>query len=178
MIVRIRVFTRTLLPGIMHVSSVLKILTILSSYSEGDFNQVLEKMPGKQALANEKMDQLRGNILDLVEDCNLLTKAAVEGRLDDRADISKHKGDYRKIVEGINNTLDAVITPLRDAGAVLERMAINDHTKGMDESAYQGDFVDFAANINAVRERVNHIADSIVDISVGDLSELDPSALP
>jgi len=157
----------------LHVNSVLKILAILTAYSEGDFNPVLEKMPGKQVLANEKMDQLRSNILALVQDCNLLTQAAVEGRLDVRVNAGKHQGDYRKIVEGINSTLDAVIGPLRDAGAVLERMALNDHTKGMDEAAYLGDFVAFAASINAVRERVNHIADSIVQISEGDLSDLD-----
>jgi len=248
----------------LHIGTVLKILTILTSYSEGDFNPVLERLPGKQVLANEKMDQLKGNILTLIDDCNLLTKAAVEGKLDTRADATKHQGDYRKIVEGINSTLDAVIgplnvaaeyvdriskgdlppritdeyngdfneiknnlnacidvvnhlvddagmltaaasagrldtradatkhqgdyrkivdgingtldaviKPLHDAGAVLERMALNDHTQGMDESAYQGDFVTFAANINAVRERVNHIAGSIEKISLGDLSELD-----
>ena len=102
----------------------------------------------------------------------MLSVAAVEARLQTRADVTKHLGDYRKIVEGINNSLDAVITPLRDAGAVLERMAVNDHTKAMDESAYLGDFVSLASNINAVRDRVNHIAGSIEKISHGDLSEL------
>lgn len=157
----------------LHIGTVLKILNILTSYSEGDFNPELERLPGKQVLANEKMDLLKSNILNLIEDCNLLTKAAVEGKLDTRADATKHQGDYRKIVEGINSTLDAVIRPLRDAGVVLERMALNDHTRGMDESAYQGDFVTFAADINAVRERVNHIAGSIEKISLGDLSELE-----
>lgn len=156
----------------IHISSVLKILSVLTAYSEGDFSPVLEKMPGKQALANERMDKLRENILALVQDCDTLIQASVEGKLNTRADITRHQGEYRKIVEGINNSLDAIIKPLRDAGAVLERMAVNDHTKGMDEAAYQGDFVTFASNINAVRERVNHIADSIVQISEGDLSEL------
>jgi methyl-accepting chemotaxis protein len=39
----------------------------------------------------------------------LLTKAAVEGKLATRADAAKHQGDFRKIVEGVNQTLDAVI---------------------------------------------------------------------
>jgi methyl-accepting chemotaxis protein len=43
--------------GIIH-----NILGILSSYAEGDFAPVLEKLPGKQAVANEKMDALRGSM--------------------------------------------------------------------------------------------------------------------
>lgn len=157
----------------LHVGILLKILTILSSYSAGDFNPVLEQLPGKQVLANEKLNQLRSHILALIDDCNLLIKAAVEGRLDVRADATKHKGEYRKIVEGINTILDAVVQPLHDAGAVLQRMAINDHTRGMDESKYLGEYVKLASSINAVRARVNHIAGSIEKISHGDLSELE-----
>jgi methyl-accepting chemotaxis protein len=127
----------------------------------GDFNEIKNNL-------NNCIDAIH----QLISDAGMLSVAAVEGRLETRADETKHLGDYRKIVEGINNTLDAVVAPLRDAGAVLERMAVNDHTKGMDESAYLGDFVSLASNINAVRDRVNHIADSIEKISHGDLSEL------
>lgn len=157
----------------LHISSILKILTILSSYAEGNFSPTLEKLPGKQVLANEKMDLLQGNIQSLIRDCDTLIHAATHGELQVRADEANHQGDYRKIIEGMNGIMDAVVTPLHDAGSVLERMAVNDHTVGMDESKYLGEFVTLASNINAVRERVNHIADSIIEISIGDLSELD-----
>ena len=44
----------------LHVDNILKILGILASYADGDFSPVLEKLPGKQIIANEKMDLLRG----------------------------------------------------------------------------------------------------------------------
>ena len=47
--------------------------------------------------------------------CRMLSQAAVEGKLSTRADASKHEGDFRKIVEGVNDTLDAVIGPLNVA---------------------------------------------------------------
>jgi methyl-accepting chemotaxis protein len=47
----------------------------------------------------------------LVADAGVLAKAAVEGRLATRADATQHQGDFRKIVEGVNDTLDAVINP-------------------------------------------------------------------
>ncbi|RPJ61463.1 MAG: HAMP domain-containing protein, partial [Acidobacteria bacterium] len=48
----------------------------------------------------------------LVADASHLAQAAVEGRLATRADASAHHGDFRKIVEGVNATLDAVVGPL------------------------------------------------------------------
>ena len=47
----------------------------------------------------------------LVSDAGMLTKAAVEGKLDTRADPTRHQGDFKRIVEGVNDTLDAVIGP-------------------------------------------------------------------
>ncbi|MFZ2403927.1 MAG: PAS domain-containing protein, partial [Methylobacter sp.] len=45
----------------------------------------------------------------LVADSVMLSQAAVEGKLSTRADVSKHQGDYRKIIAGVNTTLDTVI---------------------------------------------------------------------
>ena len=49
-------------------------------------------------------------------DADTLVKAAGEGRLSVRADATRHQGEYRKIVEGLNNTLAAVVAPLNVAG--------------------------------------------------------------
>jgi methyl-accepting chemotaxis protein len=38
----------------------------------------------------------------MLADAALLTKAAVEGKLATRADATKHQGDFRKVVEGVN----------------------------------------------------------------------------
>ena len=53
----------------------------------------------------------------------MLSQAAIEGRLDTRADASKHRGEFRKIVEGVNDTLDAVIGPLNVAAEYVERIS-------------------------------------------------------
>ena len=50
-----------------------------------------------------------GSIKKLIVDVNMLSEAAVAGEFDARADAEKHQGDYRKIVEGVNGTLDTVV---------------------------------------------------------------------
>lgn len=74
----------------MHVKNVLKILAVVGHYADGNFTPVLERLPGKQVFANEKLDTLRLNLQNLVNDIGLLAKAAVEGNLDARTDASNH----------------------------------------------------------------------------------------
>ncbi len=71
---------------------------------QGDFNEIKLNL-------NTCIAAVRA----LVADANLLVEAAVAGRLATRADASKHQGDFRKIVDGVNRTLDAVIGPLNVA---------------------------------------------------------------
>ncbi len=44
----------------------------------------------------------------------MLADAPRRGKLSTRADANQHGGDFRKIVEGVNATLDAVIGPLQE----------------------------------------------------------------
>ena len=71
----------------LHVENILKILGILAAYAEGDFSQVLEKLPGKQIIANEKMDLLRGNLLRVIDNMDKLNR-------------EQKAGDYRVLHTG------------------------------------------------------------------------------
>ena len=62
----------------------------------------------------------------MIADAAMLAKAAVEGKLATRADAAKHQGDYRKIVEGVNQTLDAVIRPLNVSAEYVDRISKGD----------------------------------------------------
>jgi len=55
------------------------------------------------------------SIRALTSDTNMLIDAAVQGRLTVRADANRHKGAYRKIVEGMNATMDAMIAPIEES---------------------------------------------------------------
>ncbi len=59
----------------------------------GDFNTIKINL-------NQCIDAVSGMIADTA----MLSKAAVEGKLSTRADAAKHQGDYRKIVQGVNDT--------------------------------------------------------------------------
>ncbi len=98
----------------------------------------------------------------------MLAKAAAEGKLDTRADASKHGGDFRAIVNGVNDTLDAVIKPTTEGGEVLAIMATGDLTPRM-LGDYLGDHEELKINING-------LGDSLSDAIKRILESVDTSA--
>lgn len=88
----------------------------------------------------------------LIADTNMLVEAAKAGQLATRADETKHEGDYRKVVNGVNDTLDAIMQPLNAASIQLEKTANGDDLEEMDVELYKGDFKIIITNLNGVRE--------------------------
>ena len=84
----------------------------------------------------------------LVTDTGRLVEAALAGQLASRADASHHQGDFRRVVEGITQTLDAVIAPITEASQVLEALAQRDLT-ARGTGHYQGDHAAIQAALNA-----------------------------
>ncbi len=87
------------------------------------------------------------NINLLIEDMTALSSAAVEGDLTKRADAGKHNGGYRKIAEGVNNTLDAVIGPLQVAASYVDQISKGEIPPKITEE-YKGDFNEIKNNLN------------------------------
>ncbi len=109
----------------------------------GDFNEIKNNL-------NQAIDAVNG----LVADANMLSAAAVAGKLDTRADASKHQGDFRKIVSGVNETLDAVIGPLNVAAEYVDRIAKGDIPPKITDQ-YSGDFNEIKNNLNQAIDAVN-----------------------
>ncbi len=109
----------------------------------GDFNEIKNNL-------NVCIDA----VSTLVKDANTLSKAAVEGRLATRADATKHQGDFRKIVEGVNDTLDAVINPLNVAAEYVDRISKGDIPAKITDT-YNGDFNEIKNNLNQCIDAVN-----------------------
>ena len=115
---------------------------ITDSYN-GDFNTIKNNL-------NTCIDAVNM----LVADANVLSQAAVEGKLATRADASKHQGDYKKIVQGVNDTLDAVIGPLNVAAEYVDRISKGDIPPKITDS-YNGDFNEIKNNLNNCIDNVN-----------------------
>ncbi len=95
-----------------HIDLNKKAIQVVEAFGEGDFNQHLEQFPGKKAFINQAIEQVRSNLQMLSEDAIMLSRAAENGEIEVRANIEKHRGDFRNIIEGVNKTLDIIIEPM------------------------------------------------------------------
>jgi methyl-accepting chemotaxis protein len=97
-----------------------KAMAVIKGFGEGDFDAPLEQFPGKKAAINETIEQVRSNLKALNADTQLLADAAKDGRVSVRADASAHQGDFRKIVEGVNETLEMIVGPIATVKSAVE----------------------------------------------------------
>ncbi len=136
-----------------HISLNKQAMGCVGEFGKGNFEAPLEKFPGKKAFINETIEQVRANLKALIADTNTLVQASLEGKLSTRADANKHEGDFRRIVKGINDTLDAVIGPLKDFARVLDALASGDLTVTASKE-YTGDFEKFRKSVNTLAIQV------------------------
>ena len=123
----------------------------------GDFNEIKLNL-------NMCIDAVNS----LVSDANMLADAAVAGKLSVRADANKHQGDFKKIIQGVNNTLDSVIGPLNIAAEYVDRIAKGDIPAKITDN-YNGDFNEIKLNLNTCIDAVNAL--------IGDANLLSAAAL-
>lgn len=113
------------------------------------------------------------NLSNLLQEINTLTDAAIEGKLSIRADASKHHGDFRKIVEGFNHTLNAVIEPIQEASSILMAMS-NGNLQVRVKGLYKGDHADIANALNhtidSLNEKIFEISNVLTAIANGNLN--------
>ncbi|MEI6592744.1 MAG: methyl-accepting chemotaxis protein [Holophagaceae bacterium] len=129
------------------------IVSGLQEISHGDLSREWVAADDKDEI-NPALKQVRTNLLALVADAAMLNTAAVDGKLATRADASKHQGDYRKIVQGVNDCLDAVIGPLNVAAGYVDRISKGDIPPKITDK-YNGDFNEIKNNLNQCVDAVN-----------------------
>jgi methyl-accepting chemotaxis protein len=145
-----------------HIGVKKKAMACIAEFGKGNFEAPLERFPGKKAFINDTIEQVRVNLKALIADTNLLVKAAVEGKLATRADASKHQGDFRKIVQGVNETLDALITPLNVTAKYVDEISKGNIPPKITD-AYNGDFNLIKNNLNQCVDAVNGlVADTLL----------------
>ncbi|MCD6569261.1 MAG: HAMP domain-containing protein [Deltaproteobacteria bacterium] len=103
---------------------------------KGDFNEV-----------KNNLNLCIGVLNDLVADTQGLAQAGAEGKLDARADASKFAGDFGKLVQGLNDLMDAVVGPINVTAEYVDRISKGDIPEKITDE-YKGDFNEVKNNLN------------------------------
>lgn len=152
-------------------------IDILQKVSEGDFSGLDYLKSVGRKCDNDRFIPtgiaLIENIKGLVDETAMLSNEAVEGNLSIRGDAAKFNGEYAKVIEGINDTLNAVIEPINEASAVLKEMA-NGNLQVLMEGNYRGDHSEIKTALNEtiqnIRSYVSEISEVLAEIGEGNLN--------
>ncbi len=113
---------------------------ISNNIAKGDLSNLellksINNGAGKRSENDEFLPALIGMIeaiKSLTDDTQILSDAALHGNLEKRADATKHNGEYRTIVEGINKTLDTVVEKNVWYEAIIDAVPFPIHVTDMD----------------------------------------------
>ncbi|NOR48334.1 MAG: HAMP domain-containing protein [Methanosarcinaceae archaeon] len=103
------------------------------------------------------------NIKNVVNEAIRVVDNAKDGNLSARADVTA-KGDYKKLVDGINDLMDAVAVPINDIKRVASAIAEGDLTKSV-EVETRGDLKEFADTIELMQQNLRNIVGDIQESS-------------
>jgi methyl-accepting chemotaxis protein len=136
-----------------HVQVKRAAIECVAAFGQGDFDAPLQDFPGKKAFVNRAIETVRTNLRALAADTALLVQAGRAGKLDVRVNAGRHPGGFGQIVNGINLTLDALVTPLKEVQDTLARMETGDLSRGL-EGDYQGEFAQLKLALNNTLTRL------------------------
>jgi methyl-accepting chemotaxis protein len=120
-------------------------------------NEILDRVAKTLEAYGMMREALRGLSLQI----NELTEAARRGELDRRGEAERFGGVYRQLVEGVNNTLDAMSAPIDETAAVLQKVAERDLTVRV-AGDYRGDFARIKEAINLA---LNNLGEALTRVA-------------
>ena len=125
---------------------------------QGDFNKI-----------KTNLNMLREDIQRVLQEMSLLSQAIQHGQLQTRGKIDSFGGGWRELVRGVNNVIDAFVTPLTMTTESLDRIARGDLPEKILET-YQGDFNLITQNLNTLIDAMHEITQLAQEMADGNLT--------
>ena len=152
-----------------HIAVKKKAMACVAEFGDGNFDAPLEKFPGKKAFINNTIEIVRKNLKDITNDVNKLSNYAVIGKLTERSDAGKYYGDWKKMILGINEILDAITGPFTIATIYLDKLSKGDMPP-LITSDFKGDYNSIKDNFNILIESTKNITEKAKLIAEGNLN--------
>ena len=142
---------------------------VLSRVANGDLGAAMAReYQGDHRKIQDSLARTVTVLRSVMSELGRLIGACKEGRLSERAALANHQGSYRELLLQVNQMLDGVVEPIREAGTVLERVAAGDLCARV-TGEYAGDHDRMKRSVNAAVESmaaaIGQIATSATQLS-------------
>ncbi|MDR1688973.1 MAG: methyl-accepting chemotaxis protein [Clostridiales bacterium] len=150
--------TNKMLSGI--IGDILSVFDILIKFGDGDFNASMANLPGKKKVFNEILEKMSANLISVNDNINSLVRGAIEGKLSNRIDTDKYKGDWAKLMGEMNSLMEAIAAPIAEASEVMTKVSEGNFKETM-KGNYNGEFLSIKESINTTVKNISSYIDEI-----------------
>ncbi|MEN8906505.1 MAG: methyl-accepting chemotaxis protein [Clostridiales bacterium] len=148
------------------------LLSKLDKVSKGEYiNDVLIKSEKDEI--GPKIKLVQDTLNNLVLEIDKITRGAVDGNFGYRCDIEKFKGNYKKILIGINNTIESITNPIIDVSSTMDDILSGNLDASMNKN-YKGKYLELSNSVNNMvrylKSVISQTSNILNEVSIGNLS--------
>jgi methyl-accepting chemotaxis protein len=107
---------------------------------------------------NKTVETLR----EVKNETDKLTTAALNGELSKKGNSAKFEGGFKEIIEGFNNTLDAIESPMKETESVLQILSTGDLTAKLTGN-YKGSFKRLQDYVNNLGSSLSALIEEVIE---------------
>ncbi|HJV36387.1 methyl-accepting chemotaxis protein [Geomonas sp.] len=115
---------------------------------------VIDDYPGEYNKIKQNINTLLAILYGLHAETGHLLGSIGDGKLRTRGNAWDYQGVWKELIQGVNDTLDALTAPIGEAGAILVRLAHYD-LKARMTGRYRGEHAAIRKAMNATAEALN-----------------------
>jgi methyl-accepting chemotaxis protein len=137
-------------------------------HSAKGINNAIDFLKSKDEAEKKNNEMVEKTITSI----NQVVDSASKGDLNIRIDSSDFEGEYKNLIENMNNLMNIIVEPLNEIMDVLDTLSKGDLTKDIKED-YQGIFEALKNSVNQTIERLQNITSDIraSALSVGESAD-------
>ena len=148
---------------------VAKIVKIANDIAKGDLSKEINIYQKDEiGLLADAFRGMKATMSNVLNETNRLIQAVQDGKLGTRGNIETFAGGWRELVVGINNVIEAFVTPIIMTAESLDQIAKGDIPDKITDE-YQGDFNLIKNNLNLLFDTMNEITRLAETIADGNL---------
>lgn len=117
---------------------------------------------------SQNMQMVRTSLENLISDSHTLTRAALEGNLNQRCDASRNRGEFSRLVEEMNNILEAIARPLGMVSENIIKLSRGEIPELVNED-YHGEFNILKDSLNQLILSLRGVTEVAGRVAAGDL---------
>ncbi len=168
-IILVLILTISICLRMIAITPIKKVAKLANAVAGGDFSQTIEVQQqdeiGELADAFRTMKDTIGRAL---ADINELIYHIQHGQLSTRCDAEAFTGSWRTLIAGVNNLIDAFVTPISTTADLLDRISRGDVPERI-TAEYQGDFNRIKDHLNLLIEATDETTQIAEEIAGGNL---------